>query len=234
MQGPVTKWTSEYIDKYKKFKSVKQVILSTWIDQSVAECNADTTIQSHYPDYAGKGNRNLQIASSIKGVRESDSHYVLKVRSDMFLPQLEKMLEWYRDNATDSINVLSVYPRYAFHPRDHVFLGTKDELDCLFNIPLDEERGAYNEWEDVRTETYIGVRYYSLFNKHVQRMIDNPKEYLTDKSPGRGEALRLTNKLIREKLGFSPWPEFPIDFPKHYPNGYPFDFLKDLYGETYA
>ncbi len=234
MQGPVTKWTAEYINEYKKFKRVKEVILSTWIDQDVEKCNADITLQSQYPIYAGMGNRNLQITSSIKGVREANYKYVLKVRTDMFLPQLDKMLDYYTDNANDSIYTLSLYPRFPFHPRDHVFLGNKHEMNCLFSIPLDDTHGIYNEKTDVRSETYIGMYYYSLFDNRIENMINNPKEYLTDIAPKRGEALKIYNRMISEKLGFSPWPEVPITWPKHYPNGYPFDFLKDLYGETYA
>lgn len=235
MQGPVTQWTPQFIQKYKQIKSVKEVILSTWLGEDTSKCqDANIIVESKQPTNPGKGNRNLQIVSSLNGVREANTRYVLKVRSDMFLPQLEKMLECYVDTANDSIKVLSIYPRFVFHPRDHVFLGTKDELTDLFNIPLDDTSGVYNETIDVRTETYIGMYYYSLFNSKIKTFIDNPLEYLTDISPSKNEAKRVYDKLIEGECGFTPFPEFEVEWPKHYPNGYPFQHLKNFYGETFG
>jgi hypothetical protein len=114
------------------------------------------------------------------------------------------------------------------------FLGQKRFVQRLFNIPLDEETGPYNEFEDVRSETYIGMWYYFLFNYRMLKMLRKKKEYLTDKSPKKDEALKVYREMIEMKYAFTAFPLYPIEWPKHYPNGYPFGYLQKLYGELYS
>jgi hypothetical protein len=126
-----------------------------------------------------------------------------------------------------------VYPKFAFHPRDYVFYGHTKNVTEVFDIPLDETTGGYDEWNDVRAETYIGMWYYRKFDKVVDKFIQNPLYYLTDKSEGRIEALEVYHRLLLERKGFIPLPRCDIELPKHYPHGYPFEYLRNLYGEVY-
>lgn len=233
VQGPFTKWTADFIKRYWSFPFVKDVILSTWINYEEESRGYDRVL-SCYPENHGKGNRNLQIISSIAGIECAETEFCLKVRSDFFLQNLVEMYnDFKREFRPTQIRVLSLYPRFAFHPRDHIFLGTTHDLHTLFSIPLDKETLSYNEYVDLRSEAYIGVHYYRNFDARITKFIDEPHKYLTDNSPYRVEALDVYHNLIRRRLGFWPFKEYPVEFPKYYPDGYPFEHLKHVYGEAY-
>lgn len=232
MQGPVyDNWTASFYQRYQEMSFVERVILSTWKGEKFVKGDV---IYNSKPDYSGIHNRNYQIVSSYNGILKSETEICLKVRSDMFLPNLEQMLRFFLDNDQNQIYTLSIYPRFVFHPRDHVFLGTTENLKTMFNIPLDYEKcSQLNPSSNyVRTETYIGVWWYAKQEPKIENYIAEPINYLMDNSPKRNEALEVYHKLIRENKGFLPFPRIPIEWPKHYPEGYPFEKLK-IYGEIY-
>jgi hypothetical protein len=235
MQGPIYSWTTSFAEKYRQLPSVERVIISTWDDSNTDGFSSEVKIiKSSKPDNPGKGNRNFQIVTSKAGIKEVETDFCIRVRSDLFLPHFEDMLRFYQKHYEESqVYVLSVYPRFAFHPRDYVFCGETYYVKRVFEIPLDPESGTYDEWSDVRAESYIGAHYYSLFDAEIKRYLENPCKYLTDKSPAREEVLKRYHTLLRYKIGFVPFLPFEISLPKHYPNGYPFGYLKSLYGEVY-
>lgn len=234
LQGPVYSWTSSFARRYSELPSVSQVIVSTWEDDVIDIDPRYQIVRSKKPDNPGKGNRNYQIVSSQAGLRKVETDTCVRVRSDIFLPNFEEMLSFYQRHYDESqVYVLSVYPRFAFHPRDYVFWGETYYVKRVFEIPLDPESGPYDEWNDVRAESYIGAYYYSLFDAEIRKYLRNPRGYLTDKSPAREEVLKSYHTLLKYKIGFVPFPPFEIQIPKHYPAGYPFDRLRDLYGEVY-
>jgi hypothetical protein len=126
LQGPVAKQTPEYIERYRAFPFVKEIILSTWKGENVDECNPDTIILNTLPKNKGKGNRNCQIVSSYAGIVHASCNLVIKIRADMFLPYLTEMISFYeKEGREKNIFSLSLYPNFPFHPRDHVFFRTK-------------------------------------------------------------------------------------------------------------
>lgn len=236
LQGPVYSWTPSFIRKFKEFSFVREIILSTWDGQNVEECEADHIIKNPNSYSPGKGNRNLQIVSSFAGVMRANCALALKCRTDMFLPKLDNMYNYFLEDKKyyNEIFTLSLYPRFAFHPRDHVFLGKIENLVDLFNIPLDETHCKYDEFKDVRSETYIGAHYCAQRDYRVQKFIQNPEEYLTDAAPKRSEALAVWHDMIRKNENFIPFPKYAIEWPKYYPQGYPFKHLQSVYGELYG
>lgn len=239
MQGQITKWTEEILQKYISHQFIEQIVLSTWEGENIPKIVLDNNIKVVYnkkPDNSGKGNRNMQIVSSLGGVREVKTEYCIKVRTDMYLPELANMTDIFVRNANrGQIYTLSLYPFFPFHPRDHVFFGTTTDIIKLFTIPLDNNDNVqYNEYDDVRSETYICMWYYALFNSEVYKFANNPYDYLTDKAPKRKEALKVYHQMITQRQGFIPFPEVAIWWPKYYPNGYPTAYLQNLYGEIYG
>lgn len=238
LQGPVYQWTDSFVRRYKELPYVSEVIFSTWEGEAHADLigvnNQIQVIKNVRPINGGAGNRNNHIVSSLAGLKEVKTEYVIKVRSDLFLPELSRMLDFYQAKKKDeNIFTLSVYPRFAFHPRDYVFLGETSHVKEVFDIPLDDIYKPYDEWNDIRTESYIGMWYYRKYDTRIQNMINNRFEYLTDMSPKRKEALVVYHELLRAEKGFVPFPKVEIELPKHYPQGYPFDYCQRLYGEIY-
>ncbi|MFQ3675339.1 MAG: WavE lipopolysaccharide synthesis family protein [Endomicrobiia bacterium] len=242
IQGNLVAESPSFISYYAKETIFNKVILSTWegekdeLIQSIRrDCPNVEIIQSVKP-YAGMGNRNLQICSSLAGVKEAESDYVIKVRSDMLI-DFKLIYNFFFDNwKENNIYTLSVYSKYAFHPRDHVFIGKREDLIRLFDIPYDlTPISSYPQsiHSIVRTETYIGVHYYKHLSDDIEKFIEKPYLYLTDSSSCRQEALSRYYSFILNRQGFLPLPMIPIFWPKYYPNGYPFLYLKKAEGEVY-
>lgn len=244
MQGPIYQWTLDFINRFLSHELVDKLILSTWEGEKFDwKHNRLTTIFNKKPLNPGIANRNLQIISSLKGLRKLRSGLCIKIRTDIFLPELSKMYDFWVNNDKNLIKyeknggpvgpifVLGMYNKLLFHPRDHVFCGHVQDLKRLFDIPLDKELiKQYNESNDLRSETYIGMYYYAKFNSKVEKFIHSWPEYLTDNAKKWQIAKKIDDK-IRDKV-FRVFPKVKIEMPKHYPGGgYPWELTKELYGE---
>lgn len=235
IQGNITKWTYKFAKRYTEFPFVSMVIISTWEGEYVFELDKSLVIKNTKPDNPGCTNRNLQIVSSYNGAKLSETPWTLKVRSDMFLPYLEDMLNFSITNWTDKVKafVLSVYKPFPFHPRDHAFLGKTQDIVDIFNIPLCNSNLSDTDYtKTLRSEAYIGYKTYSkMINLDFINI--NPNLFLLDDSIYKEEALQVYHAAIKEKIGFVPFPRCDIEWPKYYPGGYPFDYLAKKCGETY-
>lgn len=246
MQGNITPWTEQFAKRYYEFPFVSEVILSTWEGEEIPEfCKHNLLIlRNKKPDNPGHGNRNLQIVSSLAGLKAVLTPWAVKVRTDMFFPELTRM--WFFARAQKLIHSnkikafpLSLYRNFAFHPRDHLFMGETKDVLSVFKIPLDPMPPQNNENYQVvcRSETYIGSFAYDdkIANKRNWRyeFYKEPKEYLTDNAHQKNKSFEIYFSKIREKKVFIPFPRVNIEWPKWYPNGYPFDMLEQVYGEMY-
>ncbi len=234
VQGQITQWTLGFVKRYQAFPFVKEVIVSTWEDEELplGLVGEARIIFNKKPPFAGMANRNLQIVSSRAGCEIALTDWVLKVRSDLFLPKLDEMFSFAKSEQTSEwqIFVLSLYKDFAYHPRDWAFLGRHAAMNRLWDIPLDTVDKPYREPHNdvVRAEAYIGVHYYGQ-----RRLLAKAEKYLWDISPERNNVLKEYHKAIAAKQYFVAWPQFPVEISKHYPFGYPFEQLKQQYGELY-
>ena len=232
IQGPITKWTTTFATEYAKISCVKNVIISTWKDETISGFNI---IYSDKPENPGIGNRNNQIVSSYNGLKAVDTNWTVKIRSDMFLPYLGKMYKFARDNETEKIKsfVLALHRTHPFHPKDYAFIGQTDKLLDIFNIPLCIElpkdiqhNSAY--YNTIRTECYIAkYSYRDIEDERINEILNNESDYLLDSSANRNIAMDVYNQCIINREVFVPLPKTDIYWPKHYPNGYPFDLHKE-------
>lgn len=236
VQGQMTPWTNEYVRKYKEFHCVKEVILSTWEGEAIPSTSA-LVVKSVRPENPGMGNRNMQIASSLAGCRVALTDWVLKVRTDTFLPQLNEMFDYAVQNQSDDKQIfcLNVFPGYVYHPQDWYFIGRQWQLVKLFDIPLDPtpRSGIEDEpyWVDkVRSETYLGLHYCER-----SELLKNPRKYLLDISPERDKLLAEWRQVIAARSHFVAMPPFAVECPKHFHSqGYPHDFMRQIYGCIYG
>lgn len=207
IQGEYTDYTDEIIELYLTLPFVNNIIVSCWEDNQENTCYEKVIfIRNKYPESPGTDNRNLQILSSLNGLKECQSKFAIKTRSDQKFTyeSMIKMYDFFMQNNQKSINyqyesdkpynkimVAGIYGNLLFCPRDHIFWGRTSDLIELFDIPL-EKNGFiekvripkqrlwmyYNHF--IRTETYIGAHYCSKFNDELYRIIINDKDHLYD------------------------------------------------------
>jgi len=236
VQGQLTPWTSEYIRRYSEFDCVEEVIFSTWEGELVPQDLPALVAPSPRPENPGMGNRNMQIVSSLAGCQMPLTDWVIKVRSDTFLPQLNEMFDYVAKNQSNEQQIfcLNVFPGFVYHPQDWYFIGRQRSMVRLFDIPLDPtpRSGIEDEpyWVDkVRSETYLGVHYCGQ-----EHLLKDPRRYLLDISPERDKLLTEWRKIISDRSHFVPMPPFAVQCDKHYPGGYPHDFMRQIYGCVYS
>jgi hypothetical protein len=207
IQGRYDDYTDEIIDSYLKLPFLNKVIVSCWEDNKNSIYKRGTTfLRNEYPQSPGTDNRNLQIVSSLNGLKLCETKFSIKMRSDQKFSydSMMKMFDFFMENNQASISfqydhqkprnkilVAGWYPGLLFCPRDHIFWGNTDDLVDLFDIPLEingfiqkvkvpKERlwMYYNYF--IRTETYIGAHYCSNFDETVNRFLLKPEEHLYD------------------------------------------------------
>lgn len=138
----------------------------------------------------------------------------------------------------------SIYP---YCPQDHFFMGSKESMSLLMSCPLSdgEIKGqyiAFNEehiqadgnldwnYADLRPNIYIGGHFCGLFSKKAKSHIDNYRQYLVDKAPGREEAQEESTRIINHI--FKVMPRVDIFWEKMPDKKYPFN-LYESQGEYY-
>ncbi len=153
LQGAYSDYVLETAQHYKKLEFVNNIIISCWEDSEFpTEDPSIKVVCSVVPEDVGTENRNLQIISSLNGIKNCSSEFVVKMRNDQryTLEAMEVMYNFYIDNRNREITwwnydskpyykiaVAGIFPGLLFHPRDHIFWGHKQDLLDLFNIPLD-------------------------------------------------------------------------------------------------
>lgn len=236
MQGNVNQWTQELIWDFNKYMFVGEVIVSTWKGQP--ESKDCRNIFSNPPENPSVGNRNMQIVSSLNGAKSANCEWAMKVRGDFFLPELQKMWDFAKNNWTPKIKafVLSVHRHHAFHPRDYVFLGKRQDIIDIFDIPLCQHPSCNIDSNElyshvIRSECYIAKFCYKDICKEI---IDNEQEYLLDRSPLKQKAMEIYSECVRNNLVIVPFPKVNFHWPAKYPNGYPFGCYEheDIYNEN--
>lgn len=231
VQGPYTDFTSYVCESYLELPFVNNVIVSCWEDDKVSYKNRRVkVVKNKYPESPGTDNKNLQIVSSLNGLKESKTKFSIKVRSDQrftydsmmkmydfFLQNNERNLsyQYEKNKPHNRIFVAGVYPNLLFAIRDHIFWGHTDDLIELFNIPLEknslvdivkvpkERLGNYLDYF-TRTETYIGAHYCANFNEEVNRLLILQKEHLYDNS-----VYWYYSKELSDSITYSVFKSFP-------------------------
>lgn len=207
IQGPYTNFTDEIVKLYLTLPFVNNIIVSCW-EEDKENFYRDRVlfVRNKYPESTGTDNKNLQITTSLNGLKKCETKFSVKTRSDQKFTyeSMMNMYDFFMHNNQKSINyqydsdkpknkilVAGIYFGHLFSPTDHIFWGNTEDLVELFDIPLEKNSiidkvripksvlaNYYNYF--VRTETYIGVRYCSKFNDELYRVIIKDDEHLYD------------------------------------------------------
>jgi len=262
LQGSYDEFTDQIIREYVRLPFIRNIIVSCWKDDKTNYYVDDRIeyIRNDYPQTFGTDNRNLQLVSSLEGVKRVKTKYAAKMRTDQKYnyESMMKMYEYFMENKdTDTkfefdsdkpknkIFVSAIYPSLLFHPKDHIFWGNTSDLIDLFDIPLeigglsdkikvgkDHLAKYYNFF--VRSETYIGAHYCSNFDERLKICLLEPSKYLYDNAPSWNDAYEISKSLTTKV--FKSFPREGIDFswPKKNMDSYPYDDQKKYYNECWA
>lgn len=245
LQGSADKYTLEIANHYLQLSFVNNIIISCWEDLH-SENPRIKTIWNKPIEYAGIGNRNNQIYTSLIGLEAIETEFAVKLRSDqkISLDSMEKMNLFYQEHKErkltyqnngdlpyNRILVAGIFKPFPFHPRDHIFWGNTKDLMEVFNIPHDTST-FINYNSSVRSEAYIASYYYAKFDKRINEFIKNPQEFLVDNASRAKEAFDISDKLITKV--FKPFPKIDLEWPKHGMTSYHYDYTEKEYGEYWS
>tara|TARA_B110000977_G_scaffold131582_1_gene167659 strand:+ start:910 stop:3036 length:2127 start_codon:yes stop_codon:yes gene_type:complete len=247
---------------YLELDFVNNIIVSCWQDDIIPQIHNDRIkiIQSEVPVNPGTGQRNLQIISSLGGIKESTTEFIIKIRNDQrythesminmykfYEGYKERKLTFYYDEERprNRICVSGNFSEFSFHPRDHLFWGNREDLIDLFSIPLEigkvtdkirfivpEDYSLYYEYF-IRTETYIGAHYLSNFDQKINYYLLDPKKYLYDNSEKYSETLELSDKLTPQIFKSFPREGIDLEWYKYKWKIYPYGNQRNIYGERW-
>ena len=251
LQGKYSEYVLETAKQYLKLSFVNDIIISCWIDDITPTNNIDNIkfIKSKYPTSNGTGNRNLQLVSSLNGVKNTSSTFVVKMRNDQRYDNssMQKMFDFFNVNKERKLNyennnsfpknrilVAGNFHAFPFHPRDHIFWGHREDLIELFDAPLEissiEERVKmkredYWKYYDcyIRTESYIGSHYCSNFDERIKKWLLKPELFLYDNAPNYNEALELSNNLTKKIFKSFPKEGIDLEWDKYNWKKYPYE-----------
>ena len=123
-----------WIDNYSDWN----VIVSTWIDYdlNLNFPNNWKIIKSEYPKrFADIQNIDLQVISTLNGLKEVQTDYVIKVRGDEFFSNLYLVYNRMKE-VHPKVLVSSIFFRqlgmYLYHISDHIICSTTENLNIMF------------------------------------------------------------------------------------------------------
>lgn len=169
VQGNISpEWTRNCTFSIRKYYPKSKIIISTWKNQTpfLEFIEYDKVILNKDPGIS-KNNIARQIVSSLNGIIEADTNYVIKIRSDIQICNnwINYWSAW-NQKATDFQRKIIVSNLYSIHPDkqgslylcDFIYCGVKEDLIKLFAIPASEDHNG--------PEEYIATKYLMLKNNY--------------------------------------------------------------------
>jgi len=262
LQGKFNENVLHIAEYYLELNFVNNIIISCWDNDSIPQINNDRIkiIQSEVPKNPGTGQRNLQIISSLNGLKNVRTEFTIKIRNDQrytkesminmynFYEQYkERQITFYYDDhkPKNRICVSGNFSEFSFHPRDHLFWGNREDLIDLFSLPLEigkvtdkikfivpEDYSLYYEYF-IRTETYIGAHYLSNFDQKINYYLLDPKKHLYDNSEKYSETRKLSDKLTPQIFKSFPREGIDLEWYKYKWKTYPYENQRSMFGERW-
>jgi uncharacterized protein YegP (UPF0339 family) len=211
VQGPILsrKEVIENIDSIKRNYPEAKIILSTWNGTDVSDIQVDKVVFNedpgaeyyYYNDKKLLNNCNRQIVSTLNGLKNVDTKYSVKLRTDInicskslleYIGEIENSVGELFCKKIIAVSNLTVNPRrnypMAFHVSDFFFFGLNTDLIKLFDIPLlsnieanwFEHSNFLNLRSRYANEQYLLVSsiYKSLKKRPIQHAFDLSDEVL--------------------------------------------------------
>jgi|TARA_B100000035_G_C20947402_1_gene530383 hypothetical protein len=248
IQGPYTDFTDEVIESYLNIEKVQNIIVSCWDTDKKEEYVSDRVKfvrNDEYPPYSGVLNINMQLITSLNGVKASNADYVMKVRSDqkVNLQGMNNMFDYFlEDKQKGKIYICGNLYTYLFHPRDWIFMGYKEDMINFFDIPFEVNEICEKKGVDryncsmffhlfTRPETYLGAYYCARFDDRVAEMVKDHKKYLYDRSPEWNYSKQVSDEVMRKYFKSFPREGIDLIWPKNNIYKLPYDCTNEEWHE---
>lgn len=136
IQGKITQETYNfYVEAYPQFP----IVISTWsnhqLDLSYFPHNL-TLVQSHLPEKSGDQNMNYQFISTLNGLVNVKTNYVIKVRGDEYFSNIGTIGESIKSNPAKiwSAPIFFRHPtHFNYHISDHIIGGTLQSIKFMYS-----------------------------------------------------------------------------------------------------
>ncbi len=194
LQGPImteSNFTLETIRIYKKIFPTTTIILSTWEneDKDVLEMIKKENIQiilNKKPNFFGQQNINLQIVSSLSGVKKAkqeDCKYVLKTRTDQRIYSPDALRLFYNLIKSFPINnkiqkeriiglSLNTFKYRLYGLSDMNIFSQIDDALLYWDIPLDKRINPTKMSDPKENKRICEVYLTTEFMKKINRKIN--------------------------------------------------------------
>ena len=231
VQGNVYQhFTEEFLTSYAS--TLPNVIFSTWENETIPQ-SICTVLKNKLPDNPSLANINLQLKSSLEGCKLSKTPYTIKIRSDIFMKDIESWLEFFSHNHQENrLFVLGLSNVYWFSPRDHMWAGRTEDLIKLFDIaPMTPPYDSAPPITSMYPELYLGLSYYANFSDKAKQFLQDYQTYALINSPRR-EEMREEWEKIGTKYLYPVPRSLKYYWPKYFLNReYNYDETAQHYGE---
>ena len=136
LQGKVTKETIEF---YRTNYPLLPTVISTWFGMGPDTSNLPDSykvVLAKMPEKRGSQNQNLQFTSTLNGLNQVETDYVIKLRGDEYYSNLEYVLQQV-ESEPDKIHCTPVWFRHwsfmKYHISDHLIAGKTENLKKMFS-----------------------------------------------------------------------------------------------------
>ena len=249
IQGPIeytNNYTAETFKLYRSIYPNAPIVVSTWKDEATnsfrRECkeNSVVLLENEPPKIRAYGNMNMQLKSSLEGVRyvkeNTSAKFVLKTRTDQrinyfsFLVYFKNLLETFPPKG-DKLRERIIFPgsqvtkAHPFYPHDFFAFGHVEDIFKLFDIPFHGKEGKLS---------YLSKQWGRL--QKIFNLLSKPElQFDYDSVNERSHKLFKLNKMMNRIY----WPEMyltrtfyekyiaPVDATKLYETSWKFtvDYL---------
>ena len=190
IQGKISQESyNYYVESFPQFP----IVISTWADHTLDLSyfpNNLQLIQSKLPSQSGEQNMNYQFISTINGLNNVTTKYVVKVRGDEYYSNIDFIRDLV-ETKSDKIWTVPVFFRHGtdfpYHISDHLMAATTENLKFMFGAAkyaydneliyhmVDGTRFSYWEPEINLTKGYLMAKYKEEFHTKEmnQIMVEN-------------------------------------------------------------
>jgi hypothetical protein len=209
LQGRISE---ETLNLWIQNHSESDVVLSIWEDEDLSKFDIPKNwkvVVNHYPflRFAPNANLDYQIITTLRGLEQITTKWVIKMRCDEYWSNLDKIFQKMLNNE-DKIVSGSMFFRkwgmYPFHCGDKIMGGTKDNLTLMFESTLHNLEIRF--WNETIPESQLGFGYIiakenSLNNDNVKEVINQmtfnrnkPKQSVDDITSAIYKGLEITTQ----------------------------------------
>jgi hypothetical protein len=136
IQGKITQETYNfYVEAYPQYP----IVISTWsnhqLDLSYFPHNL-TLVQSHLPLDSGEQNMNYQFISTLNGLDNVKTKYVIKFRGDEYFSNVHTIVQSIKSNPNKiwTAPIFFRHPQhFKYHISDHIIGGTIESLKFMYS-----------------------------------------------------------------------------------------------------